>query len=86
MDASRPDACGASGGYQAGDRAPPPSARIARLIGCQNSMASPSVISEPTRPLAQKIAMLPCDSSIACRKLDSAMSPSTRASTSGASG
>ena len=40
----------------------------------------------PTRPLDQKIDRLPSDSSIDWRKLDSAILPSTSASTRGASG
>ena len=47
-------------------------------------MASPAML--PTSGFAQKIDRLPCDSSMACRKLASAMSPSTSANTMGASG
>src|ERR1700756_1861809 len=41
---------------------------------------------DPPRPLDQKISRLPPDISSDCRKASSALSPSTTASTSGASG
>ena len=49
-------------------------------------MTRASVTIDPTRGFDQKILMLPCDTSMACLNELSAMSPSTSASTSGASG
>ena len=48
------------------------------------SMASPKM--PPTKPLDQKMDKLPCDISMDWRKLASAISPKTSASTKGAMG
>jgi hypothetical protein len=55
------------------------------MIG-QNSAIRPSPMMVLTRPFAQNIEKPPCDASSDWRKPSSALSPSTMASTSGASG
>src|SRR5690606_91438 len=55
-------------------------------ISGQKSMTMANAQIPPTSQLDQKIEMFPCDRSMDCRNELSAMSPSTSASTSGASG
>src|SRR6476661_7465007 len=57
-----------------------------REISGQNSMITASVVMLPTSQFDHMIVILPCDISIAWRNAFSALLPSTRASTIGASG
>ena len=52
----------------------------------RNSAIRPSDMIVLTRPLDQNTPRPPCDANMDCRKASSALSPSTIASTSGASG
>src|SRR5688572_20786137 len=78
---------GSAARYSAGrcDVLPRKCRKPAEITG-QNSMKTARPQIDPTRPLDQKIETLPSDSTIALRKLLSAMSPRTSASTSGAKG
>src|SRR4029079_13074937 len=59
---------------------------IASEISGQNSRKSASLVGEPTSQLEKNTVISPCETSIAWRNDASARSPSTIASTSGASG